>query len=120
MNTNQLLTLLTTSSLIHQPPSTEHKYETNVNHLNTISCSQSFTLSNNHANAIIPSTWFVNMYIFKQLEDTSSFLPKLDIVFLLDNGAFTCVLSSATFKILTENFLNWTKSTHNNNDFKIK
>ena len=66
---------------------TEPKFEINMYHSNTSSCSQS---SDNQANAITPSTWFVNLYIFKPPEDTS--LPsKLE---LLDRGASICVLNT--------------------------
>ena len=53
---------------IHHSPSTETKFETNMYHPNTSSCYQS---SNSNANAITPSTWFVNLYILKPTEDTS-------------------------------------------------
>ena len=56
-----------------------------------------------HANAITPSTWFVNLYIFKPSEDTS--IPsKLELLFLLDSGASICVLNLPTFTILADNF----------------
>ena len=46
----------------------------------TTSASQNSSLSTEHANAITPSTWFVNLYIFKPNEDTS--LPsKLELLF---------------------------------------
>ena len=71
----------------HHSPPTEPKFKINMYHSNTSSCSQS---SDNQANAITPSTWFVNLYIFKPPEDTS--LPsKLE---LLDRGASICVLNT--------------------------
>ena len=58
----------------------------------TTSSSQYSSLSTEHANAITPSTWFVNLYIFKPIEDTS--LPsKLGLLFLLDSGASICVFT---------------------------
>ena len=63
------------------------------------------------------STWFVNQYIFKSPEVTS--LPsKLERLFLLDSGASICVLHPTTFTILADHFLNCSKSTPTNNDFK--
>ena len=56
------------------------------------SSSQYSSSNNEHANAITPSTWFVNFYIFKPIEDTS-FLSELELLFLLDSGASICVLN---------------------------
>ena len=79
-------------------------------HPNTSSCSQSSTLSNNHANAITPSTWSVNLYYFKPPEETS--LPsKLENLFLPDRGASICVLNLLTFAILADHFLKCSKIT---------
>ena len=58
------------TSLIHYSPSTEHKFDINMYHPNTTSSSQYSTISNNHANAITPSAWFVNLYDFKPPENT--------------------------------------------------
>ena len=61
----------------------------------TTSSSQHSSLSNEHADAITPSTWFVNFYILKPIEDTS--LPsKLELLFLIDSGASICVLNLPT------------------------
>ena len=47
---------------------------------------QSSSTSTEHAKALTPSTWFVNLFIFKPNEDTS--VPsKLELLFLLDSGA---------------------------------
>ena len=86
-------------------------------HSNLSSCSQYSTSSNNHVNALTPSTWFVNLYIFKKLEDTSS-PSKLEFLFLLDSVASTCVLNLLTFTILADHFLKCSKSTPQKNDFK--
>ena len=71
----------------------------------TTSASQYSSLSTEHANAITPSTWLVNLYIFKPNEDTS--LPsKLELLFLLERGASICFklthlynLSPSIFKV---------------------
>ena len=85
-------------------------------HPNPSPCSQPSTLSNNHANTILTSTWFVNLYSFKPLEDTS--LPsKLELLFLLDNVAPIRVLNLLTFTLLADHFLKCSKFTPQNNDF---
>ena len=104
------------SSPIHHPLSMEPKFEINICHPNTSSCSQSSTLSNNHANAITPSIWFVSLYLFKSPEDTH-LLSKLETLFLLDNGASVCALNLPTFTILADYFLKCSKCTPTNNDF---
>ena len=81
---------------IQHSSSTEPKFELNMYYPNTSSCSQS---SNNQANAITPSTWFVNLYIFKPPEDTSA-PSKLELLFPLDSSASICVLNLSTFTIL--------------------
>ena len=48
----------------HHSSSIEPKFEINMYHPHTSSCSQR---SNNEANAITPATWFVNLYIFLHL-----------------------------------------------------
>ena len=83
----------------------------------TTSSSQYFSLSTEHANAITPSTWFVNLYIFKPTEDTS--LPsKSELLFLLDSGAFICVLNLPTFTILADHFLKCSKNSPHKDEFK--
>ena len=66
----------------------------------TTFASQYPSLSTEHDNAITPSTWFVNLYIFLPSEDTS----KLKLLFLLDSGASICVLNLPTFTILADHF----------------
>ena len=87
-------------------------------HPNTSSSPHYSTSSNSHANAITPSTWFDNLYIFKPIKDTS--LPSnLELSFLLDSGAFNCVLNLPTFTILADHFFKLSKSTPQISDFKI-
>ena len=75
------------------------------------------SLPNDHANAITPSTWFVNLYIFKPVEDTS--LPyKLELLFLLDSGASIFVLNVPTFTILADHFLKCSKISPHQHKFK--
>ena len=82
--------------LIHKSSSTEPKYELNMYHPNLFSCSQYFTFSNKHANAITPSALFVIFYIFKPPEDTS--LPsKVELLFLLDSSSLICTLNLINF-----------------------
>ena len=82
-----------------------------------ISSPQSSSTSSEHANAITPSTWFVNLYIFKPSEDTS--IPsKLELLFLLDSGASICVLNLPTFTILAEHFLKCSTHSPHQNDYK--
>ena len=93
--------------ILHNNSSTEPNFEINMYHPNT-SSSQYSSLSNEHANAITSSTWFVNLYICKPIEDTS--LPsKLEPLFLLDNGASVCVLTLPTFMFLSDHFLKCSK-----------
>ena len=83
----------------------------------TTSASQYSSLSTEHANAITPSTWLVNLYIFKPSEDTS--LPsKLELLFLLDSGASICVLNLRTFTILADHFLKCSKHSSHKDEFK--
>ena len=80
----------------------------------TTSAPQYSSLSTKHANAITPSTWFVNLYIFKPSEDTS--LPsKLELLFSLDSGASICVLN---FTILADHFLKCSKHSPHKDEFK--
>ena len=82
-----------------------------------ISSPQSSSTSTEHANAITPSTWFVNIYIFKPGEDTS--IPsKLELLFLLDSGASICVLNLPTFTILAEHFLKCSTHSPHQNEYK--
>ena len=63
------------------------------------------------------STSFVNLYIFKLLEDTS--LPsKLELLILLYSGSSICVLNFPFFTILVYHFFKCSKSTSQNDDFK--
>ena len=79
--------------------------------------SQSSSTSTEHANAITPSTWFVNLYIFKPSEDTS--IPsKRELLFLLDSGASICVLNLPTFTILADHFLKCSKHSPHQNEYK--
>ena len=94
------------------------KFELIMYHHNTLSSSQSSTFSSIHANAIIPSTWFVNFYNFKRPEDTSS-PSKLEILILLDSGYSICVLNIPFFTKLADQFLKCSESTPSSNDFKI-
>ena len=74
-------------------------------------------LSNNQANDTVPSTWFVNLYIFKPPGDTS--LPSnLELLFLLDSGGSICVLNLHTFLILADYFYYSSKTTPQNDEFK--
>ena len=83
----------------------------------TTSASQYSSLSTEHANAITPSTWFVNLYSFKPSEDTS--LPsKLELLFLLHSGASICVLNLPTFTILADHFLKCSKHSPHKDEFK--
>ena len=83
----------------------------------TTSSSQYSSPSNEHANAITPSTWFVNLYFFKPIEDT--LLPsKLELLFLLDSGASICVLNLPTFTTLADHFLKCSKCSPQNDEFK--
>ena len=82
----------------------------------TTSASQYSSLSTEHANANTPSTWFVNLYIFKPSEDTS--LPsKLEILFLLESGASICVLNLPTFTNLADHFLKCSKHSPHKDEF---
>ena len=95
---------------------TESIFEINMYHPN-ISSSQSSSTPAEHANAITPSTWFVNLYIFKPTEDTS--IPsKLELLFLLDSGASICVLNLPTFTILADHFLKCSTHSPYQNEFK--
>ena len=79
--------------------------------------SQPSSTSTEHANAITPSTWFVNLFIFKPSEDTS--IPsKLELLFLLDSGASICVLNLPTFTILADHFLKCSKQSPHQNEYK--
>ena len=92
---------------LHSNPSTEPKFEINMYQPTTFA-SQYSSFSTEHANAITPSTWFANLYIFKPSEDTS--LPtKLELLILLDSGASICVLNLPTFTILADHFLKCSK-----------
>ena len=83
----------------------------------TTSASQYSSPSTEHANANTPSTWFVNLYIFKPSEDTS--LPsKLELLFLFDSGASICVLNLPTFTILADHFLKCSKHSPHKDEFK--
>ena len=83
----------------------------------TTSSSQYSSLSTEHANAITSSTWFVNLYNFKPIEDT--LLPsKLELLFLLYSGAFICALNLPTFTILADHFLKCSKTSPHNDEFK--
>ena len=85
-------------------------------HPNTSSSKPSSTFTE-HANAITPSTWFVNLYFFKPSDDTS--IPsKLELLFLLDSGASICVLNLPTFNILANQFLKCSTHSPHQNDFK--
>ena len=95
---------------------TESIFEINMYHPN-ISSPQSSSTSTEHANAITPSTWFVNLYIFKPSEDTS-ILSKLELLFLLDSGASICVLNLPTFTILAEHFLKCSPHSPHQNEYK--
>ena len=93
-NINPLLTLL--NRLLHSFIIILLRNPTLMYQPNT--SSQYPSLSNEHANAITPSTWFVNLYIFKPIEDTP--LPsKLELIFLPDSGASICVLNLPTSTI---------------------
>ena len=81
-------------------------------HPNT-SSSQCSTLSNDHANATSPSTWFVNLHAFKPPEDTSV-RSKLKLLFLLDSRASIYVLDLPTFTILLDHFLKCATPTPTN------
>ena len=95
---------------------TESIFEINMYHPKISSPQSSFT-STEHANAITPSTWFVNLYIFKPSEDTS--IPsKLELLFLLDSGASICVLNLPTFTILAEHFLKCSTHSPHQNEYK--
>ena len=95
---------------------TEPKFEINMYNPTTYS-SHYPSLSTEHANAIKPSTWFVNLYIFKPIEDTS--LPsKLELLILLDSGASICVLNLPTFTILADHFLKCSKISPHTDEFK--
>ena len=95
---------------------TESTFEINMYHPN-ISSPQSSSTPTEHANAITPSTWFVNLYIFKPSEDTS--IPsKLELLFLLDSGASICVLNLPTFTILAEHFLKCSTHSPHQNEYK--
>ena len=95
---------------------TESTFEINMYHPNT-SLSQSSSTSTENANDITPSTWFVNLYIFKPSEDTS--IPsKLEFLFLLDSGASICVLNLPTFTILADHFLKCSKHSPHQNEYK--
>ena len=95
---------------------TESIFEINMYHSN-ISSPQFSSTSSEHANAITPSTWFVNLYIFKPSEDTS--IPsKLELLFLLDSGASICVLNLPTFTILAEHFLKSSTHSPHQNEYK--
>ena len=79
--------------------------------------SEPSSTSTENANAITPSTWFVNLYIFKPNEDTS--IPsKLELLFLLDSGASICVLNLPTFIILADHFLKCSKHSPHQNEYK--
>ena len=78
---------------------------------------QSSSTSTEHANALTPSTWFVNLFLFKPKEDTS--IPsKLELLFLLDSGASICVLNLPTFTILADHFLKCSKHSPSQNEYK--
>ena len=97
-------------------PQTESIFQINMYHPN-ISSPQSSSTSTEHANAITPSTWFVNLYIFTTSEDTS--IPsKLELLFLLDSGASICVLNLPTFTILAERFLKCSTHPPHQNEYK--
>ena len=77
----------------------------------------SSTLTNNHANSITASTWFVDLYNFKPLED-STLSSKLKLYFLQDSGAFIGVLNFPTSTKSADEFLKSLKSTPSKTDFK--
>ena len=105
------------SPILRNNSFTEPKFEIIMYHNNT-SSSQFPSLCNGHADATTPSTWFVNLYIFKPIEDTS--LPsKLELLFLLDSGASVCILNLPTFTILADHFLKCLKSPPHKAEFKI-
>ena len=79
--------------------------------------SQPYSTSTEHANAITPATWFVNLYIFKPNKDTSS-PSKFELLFLLDSGASICVLNLPTFTILADHFLKCSKHSPHQNEYK--
>ena len=83
----------------------------------TLPLPQSSSTSSEHANAITPSTWFVNLYIFKPSQETS--IPyKLELLFLLDSGASICVLNLPTFTVLADHFLKCSKRSSDQNEYK--
>ena len=95
---------------------TEVNFEINMYHPNP-PLSQSSSSSTEHANAITPSTLFVNLYIFKPSEDTS--IPsKLELLFLLDSGASICVLNLLTFTFLADHFLKCSRHSPHQNEYK--
>ena len=80
-------------------------------HPNSSSYSQN---SNKHANAITPSTWFVNLYIFIE----TSLSSKLGFLFLLDSGASICGLNIPTCTILADQFLKCSTTNPQNDELK--
>ena len=95
---------------------TEANFEINM-YPPTLLLSQHSSTSPKHANAITPSTWFVNLYIFKPSQDTS--IPsKLELLFLLDSGASICVLNLPTFTVLADHFLKCSKHSSDQNENK--
>ena len=54
-------------------------------------------------NAITPSSWFLNLYVSKPPNDTST-PSKLELLFLLDSGASISVLNLRTYTILANTF----------------
>ena len=79
--------------------------------------SQSSSTSTEHANAITPSTWFVNLYIFKPSGD-SSIPSELELFFLLDSGASICVLNLPSFTISADHSLKCSKHSPHQNEYK--
>ena len=109
------LTHPSTPPIQSNSPSQTH-FEINMYHLNP-SFPQSSSTSTEHANALTPSTWFVNLFLFKPNEDTS--IPsKLELLFLLDSGASICVLNLPTFTILADHLLKCSKHSPPQNEYK--
>ena len=63
------------------------------------------TINATGVTASTPSSWFLNLYATKPLNDTST-PSKLEILFLLDSGASISVINVATYTILAKSFLN--------------
>ena len=102
--------------ILHNNSSTEPKFEGNMYHPNT-SSSQCSSLSNDQPNAITPSIWFVNLYIFKPIENTS-LSSKLELLFLLDSGASICVSNLPTFTFSADHYLKCSKISPQKDEFK--